>query len=116
MAAPRLSTLKLSAPERSAQQFRAPGPTVLKPASQQLGGSELAKQLHGVPDSTVRTVYSFDELVEKMLHSSCYMEVVAIHSRLGERFLQHVNLIVKLFKNYVYLRGKLENMTSQCEV
>ena len=98
------------------QQFRAPEPSVLKPASQQLGGSELAKQLHGVPDSLARTVYSFDELVEKILQSPCYMEVLATHSRLGERFLQHLSLIVELFKNHVYLRGKLENMTSLCEV
>jgi|GEM_PF-4886571 len=90
--------------------------TASKSSAQQLGGSKVATQLHVVPDDPVRTVYSFDELVEKMLQSSCYMEVVAMHSRLGEKFTQHLNLIVKLFKNHVYLRGKLEKMTSLGEV
>ena len=90
--------------------------TASKSSAQQLGGSKVETQLHVVPDDPVRTVYSFDELVEKMLQSSCYMEVVAMHSRLGGKFTQHLNLIVQLFKNHVYLRGKLENMTSLGEV
>ena len=64
----------------------------------------------------LQPIKTLDVLLEEMLNADYYMENVALHSGMGQLFLEKKERIVELFKSHICLQGKQNSLFSEQDI